>query len=276
MSNRIDPVFFKRLLDKSGLKQSALYSRIDQKARETLLPRRLAAFAVALDFGMGVARFASPEELALLRAHRSAAPAPAMVAAPPAAVPSAARGRRPTKRASTRSKKGDSNSVFVIHGRNKALLEALHTFLRAVGVKTIEWPKAVTLAKTPSPYLNEILDATFKHVQAVVVLLSGDDEVVLRKEFRKKSDSADEKRPRYQPRQNVLFEAGMAVALMPERTLFVQAGKVKILSDIAGRHLLHLSNSTPSRKEFINKLRLAGCDVDDEGNDWLTAGDFGV
>jgi predicted nucleotide-binding protein len=223
----------------SGLGKSAIYARIDQKARDLLLPPRKAALAVARDLGVAVHRYATEEELAGLRPHRAASgDLPRAAAAPPE--PESRAGRKRPRPAST---KKSSNSVFVIHGRNKHLLAALHSFLRAVGVTPVEWPKAITLSKKPSPYLNEILEATFKHVQAVVVLLSGDDEVVLRKEFRKPSDSAEEKKVRNQPRQNVLFEAGMAVALLPERTLFIQVGKVKVLSDIAGRHLLHLNNT---------------------------------
>jgi predicted nucleotide-binding protein len=78
-----------------------------------------------------------------------------------------------------------------------------------------------------------------------------------------------------QPRQNVIYEAGMAMALAPTRTLVVAAPGTKILSDIAGRHLAYLSNASQARKRVIGCLQTMGLRVDDSGHDWLTAGDFG-
>jgi len=45
-------------------------------------------------------------------------------------------------------------------------------------------------------------------------------------------------------------------------------------SDIAGRHVVHLSNTAPSRRELSTKLRNTGCNVDEDGTDWLTVGDL--
>ena len=45
-------------------------------------------------------------------------------------------------------------------------------------------------------------------------------------------------------------------------------------SDIAGRHFIRLRNSSKSRQELAERLKLAGCDVDLSGTDWHDAGSF--
>jgi hypothetical protein len=56
----------------------------------------------------------------------------------------------------------------------------------------------------------------------------------------------------------------------------VQLGKVRPFSDIAGRHIVHMSNDADKRQELATKLENTGCNVDRSGTDWLTtkAGDF--
>jgi hypothetical protein len=54
----------------------------------------------------------------------------------------------------------------------------------------------------------------------------------------------------------------------------VQIGDVRPISDVAGRHVVHLDNSAQRRRELATKLANAGCDVDVSGIDWLSEGDF--
>jgi hypothetical protein len=72
----------------------------------------------------------------------------------------------------------------------------------------------------------------------------------------------------------VLFEAGMAIALHPTRTVLVQVGEIRPISDIAGRHLVRLTNAADSRQNLANRLATAGCPVDLSGTQWHTVGDF--
>lgn len=150
----------------------------------------------------------------------------------------------------------------------------MHAFLRAVGLKPIEWSHALRLSRKPSAHIPDIIDAAFKQAAALVVLLTPDDEARLRREFWKRDDPRFEKTLTNQARPNVLFEAGMAFAHKPDSTVLVEVGNVKPFSDVAGRHVLRLNDSVPSRKEFIIKLQNAGCDVDDSGTDWISAGRF--
>jgi predicted nucleotide-binding protein len=166
--------------------------------------------------------------------------------------------------------------VFVVHGRNEQLRKALFAFLRSVGLNPIEWRQAIKLTGKPSPFVPEILDAAFREAVAVVVLLTPDDDAQLRKEFMKGSDPEYEKRLAGQPRPNVLFEAGLAFGRNPDATVLVQVGDVKPFSDIAGRHVVRLTNATETRQEFVTKLANAGCNVQTDGTDWHTEGDFAL
>jgi len=49
---------------------------------------------------------------------------------------------------------------------------------------------------------------------------------------------------------------------------------LKAFSDVGGRHILRLSESTESRNDLANRLEKIGCKVNRIGRDWIKAGDF--
>jgi len=169
-------------------------------------------------------------------------------------------------------KEANKSRVFVIHGRDEAIRRALFDFLRAIDLKPIEWSEAVTLTGTPSPFIGDILEAAMGYAQAIIVLFTGDDLVRLKDEFLWINDPAYERKTTPQSRPNVIFEAGLALGKYPERTILVQVGTLRPFSDIAGRHFVRLRNSSKSRQELAQRLKLAGCDVDLSGTDWHDAG----
>lgn len=166
--------------------------------------------------------------------------------------------------------------VFVIHGRNEAMRRALFDFLRAIDLRPIEWSEAVALTGKPSPFVGEILDAAMQYAQAIIVLFTGDDQARLRDEFLSGNDPVYERETTPQSRPNVIFEAGLALGRYPERTILVEIGTLRPFSDIAGRHLVRLKNTSKSRQELALRLRLAGCEVDLSGTDWHDAGAFPI
>jgi predicted nucleotide-binding protein len=170
--------------------------------------------------------------------------------------------------------KPNKSRVFVIHGRNEETRRALFDFLRAIDLKPIEWGEAVSLTGTPAPHIGDILDAAMRHAQAIIVLFTGDDQARLRDEFLSGNDPVYEKETTPQSRQNVIFEAGLALGKYPDRTILVQVGTLRPFSDIAGRHFIRLRNSSKSRQELAQRLELAGCEVDLSGTDWHDAGAF--
>jgi predicted nucleotide-binding protein len=170
--------------------------------------------------------------------------------------------------------KPNRSRAFVIHGRNEEIRRALFDFLRAIDLKPIEWSEAVNLTGIPSPMVSEILDAAMQHAQAIVVLFTGDDQARLRDEFLSGNDPDYERETTPQSRPNVIFEAGLALGKYPDRTILVQVGNLRPFSDIAGRHFIRLRNTSKSRQELAQRLKLAGCEVDLSGTDWHDAGIF--
>jgi predicted nucleotide-binding protein len=167
-------------------------------------------------------------------------------------------------------------SVFVVHGRDQTARQALFTLLRSLDLRPIEWSQAIAMTGGGSPYIGEVLRTAFSRAQAIVVLLTPDDEARLRPQFVTENEDEVEKRLAGQARPNVLFEAGMAVGFDEQRTILVEVGRLKPFSDIAGRHAVRFDGSSRARQDLVIRLRTAGCRVNLDGTDWLTAGDFGT
>lgn len=170
----------------------------------------------------------------------------------------------------------DTKKVFVVHGRDVRLRNDFFSFLRALTLQPIEWSEALKLTGKATPYIGEALESAFKNAQAVIVLLTPDDEVRLAPELWTVKEDENEKTIKLQARPNVLFEAGMAFGTHPDRTLLIEVGQVKAFSDVAGRHVIRLSNSSETRNEIAERLRTAGCGVSTSGSQWLSTGDFTV
>jgi predicted nucleotide-binding protein len=163
-----------------------------------------------------------------------------------------------------------------VHGRNAEVRKDLFLFLRKIGLEPIEWSEAVKATGKGAPFIGDILDKAFERAQAVVVLLTPDDQARLRSPYRKANDPAYEKRLTGQARPNVLFEAGMAFGRHPDHTILVQVGETREFSDIAGRHVVRLSQSAESRQELASRLETAGCQPNLDGSEWLSAGTFRI
>jgi predicted nucleotide-binding protein len=275
--SRIDAKLLAKLKKKLKLSQSRVYALIDNKVQETSLPRNVAALLVARDWHVNFSQFASEVDLAMMRGVSSYPHTATATASAPAQTDTTA---QPTKRSGPKRKAVTSKSskiadtVFVVHGRNVKARDELTHFLRTLDIRVIEWSKAVALTRKPNPYIGEVIDAGFQNAQAIVVLLTGDDEARLKDKFLTPGDQPFERKPTGQPRQNVLFEAGMAFAKYNATTVLVRVGNLRPMSDVAGIHVLHLSDSPTSRKQLVSKLKIAGVVLNDDGDDWLTAGQF--
>lgn len=167
----------------------------------------------------------------------------------------------------------DPHTVFVVYGRNEAARVAMFELLRAFGLHPLEWSELRAATGKPSPYVGEILEAGFAISQACVVLMTPDEEVRLRDEF---VEDDIERIVSHQPRPNVLLEAGMALDKYRARTVIIELGKLRPVSDLGGIHTLRIDDSEPKRRELAERLRDAHCDVRLEGQAWKTAGDFAL
>jgi predicted nucleotide-binding protein len=164
--------------------------------------------------------------------------------------------------------------VFVIHGRQ--LLSDFHAFLRALGLKPFEWSKARNLTGKTNLYTWEIVDKALMEAGAIVALLTPDDEARLDPRLYSEHESILERDYMSQPRQNVLFEAGVAYGRDPRRTILVRVGSHRPISDLAGHHILQLDDSPQSRQAVADALSIAGCPVDMTGAEWFQSGKFSL
>lgn len=272
---RINAALLDRLASKLGVTKTRVYARVEQVANRKMLDRHHAALVLAAECGINIQKYSSPEDRAAIRGSMNlnetsdATRRTVLEAvAPPV-------GRARPKKAAKLSRTRD-NSVFVVHGRDEGLRKSMFEFLRALALNPLEWSKAVLLPRTggANPHVDDILDAAMARVQAVVVLFSPDDLAMLKSSLLRKGEKATEGKLQGQPRPNVIFEAGLALGRHPEKTLLVQVGKVRGFSDIAGKHLVRLSNDVAKRKDVASRLGKIGCKVDIEGDDWMSAGDF--
>jgi len=160
----------------------------------------------------------------------------------------------------------DPSTVFVVHGRNEVARQRLFSFLRSIHLKPHEFQQWIARAKETSPSITQILDQAFAEAQAFVILLTPDEETRLREELEGGGGSVE-----HQARPNVLFEAGMAWGKHPNRTIFVEVGRVRPFSDIAGVHTVRLGGAgdQAALNDLCSRLRKAGCPVNTDGSDWL-------
>ena len=169
------------------------------------------------------------------------------------------------------------DTVFVVYGRNDRARKALFQFLQALRLDPIEWPRAVTEVGA-TPYTGEVVRKGLSESCATIVLFTGDDEVRLRESLYSPNESETEKTQQYQPRPNVMFEAGVALGLAPERVVLLQVTlpgtSLKLPSDLDGRHILKMNDSMEARNELVHRLEKSGCKPDTSGNDWQKAGRF--
>jgi len=168
----------------------------------------------------------------------------------------------------------DSKKVMVVYGRDAQARLAMFDFLRALGLQPQEWGKLIEGTGKAAPYIGEVLEKAFGEAAAVVVLLTPDDEACLRETLRGSDEPDFERAPTPQARPNVLFEAGMAFGIHPDRTVLVQYGELRPFSDVFGRHVIRLNGTEAPLRDIARRLETAGCEIDDSGDDWATPDRF--
>ncbi len=167
----------------------------------------------------------------------------------------------------------DHKRIFLVHGRDKQAHDEMINFLRSLALDPWDFDRAVTSVPDGAPHIEDVLKWAFEYTWCVIVLITGDDEARLREDFWDINEKNDEKEIRRQPRMNVVFEAGRALALNKRSTIFVQLGDCKGFSDIAGRIIHHFNGTSEERNKLKEVLRTADCNIQESGN-WLSAGNF--
>jgi len=179
--------------------------------------------------------------------------------------PSPVRGR-----AHGPSSAADKRSVFIIHGRNLACVDQLVEFLNSVDLSVNTWDGLTNTAPDGTPTIEENFLRGIQQSQAIIVVLTGDEDVRLRERFRIDGDAE----AGVQSRPNVFYEAGIAIALRPQATIMLSFGEVRKFSDVAGRYIMKFKGSEADRQNLVSRLKNCGCSVKTEDPRFLRQGTF--
>lgn len=171
------------------------------------------------------------------------------------------------------SEQPDPRSVFIVHGRDQDATDALWSWLQDLGLRPLDWSELVSLTGQGSPVITDILEQAFKVAAAILVLMTADESVQLHKDLVQIGELPHDREPGLQPRPNVVFEAGMAFGKHPSRTIIVEIGRLRPISDLSGRHTVRLSTQD-TLKDLAQRLETAGCPVSRNNPSWLDAARF--
>lgn len=145
-----------------------------------------------------------------------------------------------------------ANRVFVVHGRDMVTLSSVLDYLNETGFEPLTFEEARMLLDTASPNLLQVVDKGMKESGAVVVLITPDDVGRLREE------TDEELKAR--PRENVVFEAGIAFGRYRDRTVLVELDVPSIFSDLHGYFVVRLTkgkDGIEGLEKVVQQVRLA-------------------
>lgn len=158
--------------------------------------------------------------------------------------------------------------VFIVHGRDVYIKNKMIDFLREVDIKPIFWDEALKECGNPNAYTLDIIKKGFELAQAVIIILTPDENASLKQNLVGIYDEEVEK-IRSQSRPNVLIEMGIAIGLYENRTILVKFGNAYIPSDFSGKNYIKFDGSIDSKKSLVNALKISGCQVDDINSRYL-------
>lgn len=145
----------------------------------------------------------------------------------------------------------DKPIVFVVYGHDQDALYKLELTLRRIGAEPLIFSQLPTAG---SSTIIEILEENIPRADAIVVLLTADDEG-------RKRGSDSEFEPR--ARQNTLIEAGYAVISQRRKSLLVSLGSVNIPSDFDGIYRVEGSQWSDSvASNVARRLQSMGLNID--------------
>ncbi|MGH8554078.1 MAG: TIR domain-containing protein [Gammaproteobacteria bacterium] len=137
--------------------------------------------------------------------------------------------------------------VFIVHGHDHSARAALENVLHRIGAQPATFD---TLPIPGSPTVIEVLEKNVPAADAVVTLLTADDE------GRKRGT---EDPLTYRGRENCLIEAGYAMISRRTRSILIALGGVNIPSDFHGIHRIEANEwNTDVALRVANRLRDMG------------------
>jgi len=155
----------------------------------------------------------------------------------------------------------DPRRVFIVYGRNTKAYDAMRLFLQSLKLDPLTFDEVRNTLRG-SPFVGDVVRAGLERAQGIIVLFTPDEYACLRPSLSSAHD-AENDLERWQPRPNVILEAGMALAISEQRTILVLLGKgVVLASDLLGRHYINVDNDPKSRARLRDALAGIGCSID--------------
>ena len=171
----ISAEFLEKIRKKTGMAVGSLRNAARKKAHDYAVPLEVGALILAQEHGVTYGKYATPDELALLR---NVSNSNGNVGSPALRQPAAKRGeggkaagasvRKPTKVTK-------DNSLFLVHGRDDKLVADINAFLRALRLNPLEWSDALHNAPSANPNIGTVVNRAMGKVQAVLVMFSPDE-----------------------------------------------------------------------------------------------------
>src|SRR5260370_34404358 len=97
--------------------------------------------------------------------------------------------------------------VFIVYGRNDKAYNAMKLFLQSLKLDPLTFDE-VRNELGGAPFVGNIVRAGMDRAQAIIVLLTPDEYACLRPSLGSEHDKSEDT-ARWQPRPNVILEAGM-------------------------------------------------------------------
>lgn len=142
------------------------------------------------------------------------------------------------------------------------------SFFQALDLRPQDFELLVTATGGTSPNTVDVVRRAPEIAQAIVVLVTPDDTVVLHPDLAREQDPDFETAVGSQARPNVLVELGMALMAYPDRTIIIEMGSLRPISDLSGLHVVRFDGSGPAIARVVSRLKTAGCPVDESDRSW--------
>lgn len=162
----------------------------------------------------------------------------------------------------------DTNSIFLVYGRNLEFKESIENFLTALRLKIIPYDNSHADVKNTYYAVKKGINNS----AVSIILLTGDDEGRCRKPYLISTDrgSIFERKRTKQPRLNVVFETGYSFAYREDRNvILITADNVRLFSDLDGINKIQIKTDKKGhiieeyvpkfKRDLLNNLLNCGC-----------------
>lgn len=148
--------------------------------------------------------------------------------------------------------------LFLAHGWDSKTIGKVKAILSELGISTVEWEELVERLGVATPTTFDVIHkAIVKDQMVCLVLFTPDEEVKTADHIQQRTRKGPGLITKdFQARPNVVLEAGMALALNQDRTVILEVGEHRSLSNLEGLNVVR-SQSRGWVKNLAVRLRLA-------------------